>query len=211
MKITKLLCFGIVAFSFFVSQSLAQKRLDVSEFPLWPAKGGITGGPYVPGLTAALLLTDEQQDKLNEARQETIYSPTLTEQTRRLKGEPNLPEAEREAIRKQAEDAREALKARVASILMVEQKEFIAKAATERDTAAAATVRERFQDKFSAAKGKGESALVQQEYQEAFAVEFVRRLEAIMTPVQQAAMRVRADLELERKRQAEAAPKKGAK
>ena len=207
MKSIKLLLVGIVAFSFFVSQSLAQKRPDVSEFPFWPGKGGITGAQYVPGLTAALLLTDEQQDKLNEARQETIYNPTLSEQTRRLKTEPNLPEAEREAIRKLAEDAREALKARVSSILMVEQKEFIAKAAGERDTAAA-TVRERLQDKFSEAKGKGESARVQQEYQEAFAAEFARRLEGIMTPEQKAAMRVRADLELERKRQAEAAPKK---
>lgn len=210
MKTTKLLCLGIVAFSFFVNQSLAQKRPDVSEFPLWPGKGGVVGGQYVAGLTAALLLTDEQQDKLNEARQETIYNPTLNEQTRRLKGDPNLPEAERDAIRKLAEDARAALTARVASILMVEQKEFIAKAAAARDTAAT-TVRERIQDKFAAAKGKGESALVQQEYQEAFAVEFVQRLDAIMTPVQKTAMRLRADLELERKRQAEAAPKKGAK
>ncbi|GDY21099.1 hypothetical protein LBMAG56_24450 [Verrucomicrobiota bacterium] len=210
MKISQLFGIGIVAFSFFVNQVPAQKRPDVSEFPFWPGKGGVVGGQYVPGLTAALLLTDEQQDKLNEARQETIYDPALNEQTRRLKGDPNLPEAERDAIRKRAEDAREALKARVNSILMVEQKEFIAKAATERD-AAAATVRERMQDKFAAAKGKGESALVQREYQEAVAAEFVRRLEAIMTPVQQAAMRRRAELELERKRQAEAAPKKGAK
>lgn len=210
MKFTKLLLVAIVAFSCLVNQAPAQKRPDVSEFPLWPGKGGIVGGQYVPGLTAALLLTDEQQDKLNEARQETIYSPALSEQTRRLKADPNLPEAERDAIRKLAEDARTALTARVSSILMVEQKEFIAKAAAERDTAAT-TVRERLQDKFAAAKGKGESALVQQEYQAAFTVEFVRRLEAIMTPVQQAAMRTRAELELERKRQADAAPKKGAK
>ena len=206
MKSIKLLLVGIVAFSSFVSQSLAQKRLDHAEFPLWPGKTGIAGGQYVPGLTAALLLTEEQLDRLHAARMETLYRPEITDGARRLKGEPNLPEAEREAIRKQADEAREALKARVSSILMVEQKEFIAKAAGERE-AAATTVRERFQDKFSEAKGKGESARVQQEYQEAFAAEFVRRLEGIMTPEQKAAMRVRADLELERKRQ-EAAPKK---
>ena len=207
MKILNVLLVGLVACSGLVGQARAQKRADVSDFPLWPAKGGSTGAQYVPGLTAALLLSEEQQDKLNEARQETIYSPALSEQARRLKTEPNLPEADREAVRKLMEEAREALKVRVGSILRVEQKEFIAKAAVERDAAAAA-VRERFQEKFSETKGKGEGKQLQQEYQEAFAAELGRRLAAILTPEQKAAMQARADLELERKRQAEAAPKK---
>ncbi len=210
MKLRQLILAGLAGLWVLTGDAVAQKRPDLSDFPFWPGKSGVLGAQYVPGLTAALLLTEEQLNKLHAARMETVQSAAVGEAGRRLKGEPNLPEPEKAALRKVAEDAREELKVRVNSILMIEQKEFIAKAAELRETAAAA-VREQFQEKLGAAKSKGDSARVQVELQEAVGAEFGRRLEKLMTPEQKEAMQKRAELELARRRQAEAAPKKGAK
>ena len=186
----------------------AQKKSDLGDFPFWTGKGGSPAGPYAPGLNAALLLTDEQKLKIQEARQETIGSEAVGDAGRKMKTNPNLTDAEREELRKIGDEARAALKEKVKSILTVEQKEFIERASALHGTTAA-EVNEEFSAQFASAKGsKADMGAVMKEYQVKLQAEFARKLEAIMTPAQSAAMQVRAALERLREIEAANAPKK---
>ena len=59
--------------------ALAQKTKtsNLAGFPLWTAKKNPLAGPFIPGLNAALLLTDEQNAKLNAVRDETLGNEKL--------------------------------------------------------------------------------------------------------------------------------------
>lgn len=188
--------------------AVAQKKLDLGDFPFWTGKGGYAAGPYAPGLNAALLLTDEQKLKIQEARQETIGSAAVGDAGRKMKTNPNLSDAERDALRKIGDDARAALKEAVKAVLTVEQKEFIERATALHGTTAA-EVTEEFSARFANAKGdKAAMGEVMKEHQAKLQSEFARKLEAIMTPAQSAAMHERAAQERQREIDAANSPKK---
>ena len=55
-----------------------QKSNDLTGFPLlWVGKKNPLAGPFIPGLNAALQLSDEQKVKLMAARDETIANEKL--------------------------------------------------------------------------------------------------------------------------------------
>jgi hypothetical protein len=75
-------------------------RPDPSGLPLWSAKGiPLISRQYIPGLNAALLLSDEQVENLYAAWRETVNSPELTEKGRRLKETPDPTEEQRKEVR----------------------------------------------------------------------------------------------------------------
>lgn len=187
-----------------------KKRPDVGNFPFWTAKKTARVGPFVPGLNAVLMLTDEQKEKIAAAREETIGSEAVIAAGRTLKTDPNASEAQKEAARKMIEDARAQLDAKVAAILTPEQKALIEKI-NALYAEVQESVRAEFEAQFVAAKGnKEEMGRVQNEFRERAAAQFAHRLIGILTPEQRTAMEAAAAAE--KKREAEAAAKKkGAK
>ena len=86
-----------------------------------------TGEPFelekpFPGVTAALMLSDEQKIALQQAHQQTVRHPDLRNKisAMELKGKPT--EAERQAIEKQMQEARVELRKRVEAILSPQQR-----------------------------------------------------------------------------------------
>src|SRR5882672_426293 len=119
------------------------------------------GQPYAlertfPGVCAALMLTDDQKNALNEAYHQTVASPQLREKGAALKGNAGASDADRDAVRSEMETARVEVQKKVSAILTPQQKELIPKiqAAAEQAQRAA---REALQPEFAAA-GKGASA-----------------------------------------------------
>src|SRR4051812_18790142 len=85
-----------------------------------------TGEPYelekpFPGITAALVLSDQQKTAMTEAYQQTVRNPGLRGRISVLERNPDAPEAQRKAVRDEMEKARADLRQRIATILTPEQ------------------------------------------------------------------------------------------
>lgn len=103
-----------------------QKSTDLAGFPLlWTAKKNPLAGPFVPGLNAALLLSDEQKEKLITAREETLGNEKLQSLGAKVKLNPNASDAERAAAQKAAEEARGQFRMRVETILTPDQRKLV--------------------------------------------------------------------------------------
>src|SRR3954464_14812896 len=81
-----------------------------------------TGEPFelekpFPGITAALMLTDQQKTALRQAHQQTVRNPDLRNKISALEIKPDATEAERNAVRTEMEKARVELRQRIAAIL----------------------------------------------------------------------------------------------
>ncbi len=171
------------------------------------------GQPYpmertFPGITAALMLSEEQKAALSEAAQETVANPELRQKRAALKGKNGTTEEERAAAQKQLEEARAVLSQRVAAILTAEQKALIEKI-QEAAMEAQLDARRTFQVELAGAKG---DQARMQDLREKMRVEaedlLVQKLEKIMTPEQmqaiaKAATEQREIQEKERKRKLE--------
>lgn len=103
-----------------------QKSTDLAGFPLlWSAKKNPLAGPFIPGLNAALLLSDEQKEKLVAARAETLGNEKLQSLGAKVKLNPNASEAERAAAQQAHEEARGQFLTRVEAILTPEQRKLV--------------------------------------------------------------------------------------
>src|SRR4051812_22331405 len=80
-----------------------------------------------PGLSAALMLSDDQKIALNEAYQQTVAAPALREKASALKGNKGASDADRQAVKSEMDSARIELQKRVSTILTPDQKELIAR------------------------------------------------------------------------------------
>ena len=209
MKARHLWFVSIIGAALLPTAALAQKekRPDVSGFPFWKApKIGYTK-PFVPGLNAVLMLSDEQKEKLVTAQHETVNSETVQEAGRRVKTNPNASEAERQAARETMEQAQTDFRVRVAAILTAEQKALI-----ENINAAYEDVRnavgQEFQPRYAAAKGnEQEAAKVRIEAQEKTEADFLRRLAGMLSSEQNLALAKAAAEEKERAAKASAQKK----
>jgi Spy/CpxP family protein refolding chaperone len=169
-----------------------------------------TGEPFelekpFPGITAALMLTNEQKIALSEAHRQTVRNPELRNKIAALKSKDNPIEAQREAVRKELESAQAALRARVDAILTPEQKTLAAKievAVIDAEHEA----NQIFEGELAAAK---DDPLKTTEVREKARVEaedlIVQKLEKFLTPtqmqaMQQAATQQRAALEERKKK-----------
>ena len=169
--------------------ALAQKKAgSLAGFPLWTAKKNPLAGPFIPGLNAALLLTDEQKAKLHAAREETLGNPELQKLGASLKQNPNASEADRAAATKAFEEARGQFKDRVDAILTADQRKLIASMSALFEEVSVATG-EAYRDRFAQLKGdKAGAAEAYKEASEKNAKDFKGRLEGLLTKDQWAAL-----------------------
>jgi hypothetical protein len=173
-----------------------QKSTDLAGFPLlWSAKKSPLTGPFIPGLNAALLLSDEQKEKLIAARDETLGNEKLQSLGAKVKLNPNATKAEREAARKASEEARDHFKARVESILTADQRKLVASISTVFEEVGAATS-EAYRDGFAQLKNDKASAVeLYKEVSEKNAKDFKARLEGMLSKDQWAALTKAAEAE----------------
>ena len=162
--------------------ALAQKKMgSLAGFPLWTAKKNSMAGPFIPGLNAALLLTDEQKAKLYAAREETLGNAELQKLGASIKQNPNATEADRAAATKAFEEARSQFKMRLETILTAEQRKLVAGLSAVYEEVSAATG-EAFRDRFAQLKGdKASAAEVYKEANEKTAKDFKARLEGLLS------------------------------
>jgi hypothetical protein len=173
-----------------------QKSTDLAGFPLlWSAKKNPLAGPFVPGLNAALLLSEEQKGKLITAREEILQNEKLQQLGAKVKQNPNATEAERDAARQAHEQTRDEFKARVESILTADQRKLIASISTVFEEVAAATG-EAYRDQFAQLKGdKAGMEELQKAAREKTMKDFKVRLEGTLSKEQWAALNKAAEAE----------------
>jgi Spy/CpxP family protein refolding chaperone len=187
---------SILVVTVFCLATLAEaqtKKPTIGNFPFWTMPKQEFADQFVPGLNAALLLTDEQIVKLQEARRDTIDN----EQLRGNKDKSvELSDAEREARRKATQEAYTRLRTKVSNILTAEQRmliEQINAAYLEVTTSA----NEEFAPQFASSKGNDElQKQLQQQKRERVARNFQAKLEVLLTPNQRAAWEQAASEEI---------------
>ncbi len=163
---------------------------------------------YHPGLVAALLLTDEQKLALAEASRKTIMDEDLRAAAMEVKSNANATEVQRENVRMLQEAARDKLDAVIEQILKPDQKALISKIQQAFDDAAKAAMRD-MEGEFGQAKGdEKRTAAARDAYQATLKDEFAKRLDAIFTPEQKAAVQQAAKAQAEQEARA-AQSKKG--
>ena len=169
------------------------KKPTIGNFPFWSMPKQEFADQLVPGLNAALLLSDDQIIKLQEARRETIDN----EKNRPKKDkDANVPEAEREARRKATQEAYANLRIKVSNILTAEQRTLI-----EQINAAHLEVSKAAADEFAvqltSSKGNDDvQKSLQQQKRDRIASNFKSRLEGLLSPNQKAAWEKAAAEEL---------------
>jgi hypothetical protein len=160
---------------------------SVVPLPVWTAKG-LSSTQFVPGLTAALLLTTGQREQLARAWQETMGSEAVAAAGRTLKRDPTATEAQRQAARAVIDAASAGLQQRIAAILTTDQKsliEWINSVFTE----VGKTVAAEMEKEYAAAKGDKEAlGWVQQQWQEKLDTAFLAKLKEMLNPEQWAAL-----------------------
>jgi hypothetical protein len=160
---------------------------SVTHLPFWTVKGRPTP-QFVPGLTAALLLTLEQQEQLTQAWQETMGSEAVAAAARTLKSDPDATAAQKEAARSLLDAAAATLQLRINAILTMDQKaliEWINSVFVDAGKAVAAEM----EAEYAAAKGdKAAIERVQQKRKEKLETAFLQKLKEILTPEQWTAM-----------------------
>ena len=184
-------------------------RPDPSPLPLWSAKGTpLIRRQYVPGLNAALLLTDAQLVRLYDAWRETVDHPDLLEKGRVVKLSPDTTEAQRQEHRLLHEAAEGRLQSLVAAILTPAQKELMLSIEVLYGEAQEA-VNAELAPEFALVKANAaEADRVEKLAKERLAADFIRRLSLLLTPEQRAARQAAAAEEARREAEDKAAPKK---
>ena len=169
------------------------KKPAIGNFPFWSVPKQEFADQLVPGLNAALLLSDEQIVKLQEARRETIDN----EQIRGKKDKnANVTDAEREARNKATQEAYTNLRTKVSNILTAEQRTLIEQInAAHLEVSKAAA--EEFSVQLTSAKGNDDlQKRLQQEKRDRIVANFKAKLENILSPNQKAAWEAAAAQEI---------------
>ena len=161
-----------------------EKKPAIGNFPFWSVPKQEFADQLVPGLNAALLLSDEQIVKLHEARRETIDNEQLKSKKSK---DPNVPDSEREAKQTVRQEAYAKLKTKVSNILTAEQRTLIEQInAAHLEVANAAS--EEFGAQLASAKGNEDlQKSLQQQKRDRLAANFKSKLEGLLTPNQKAA------------------------
>ena len=207
IRILAVLTLVLVCATAAFSEKKAKGPIDASPLRLWGAKGQtLIVRQYVPGLNAALLLSEDQLIQLYDAFRQTVDSPDLHEKGKSLKLNPNATDSERKQHQADYEAAHGQLESKVAAILTPQQKELqlsielLYKEAREK-------AREDLAAEFVALKmDKTQTERVNKLYEERFEADFKTRLRERLTPQQFEAMEKAAAAE--KAREAENAAKK---
>lgn len=190
--------FTLAAVALFVAPASAQKekKAELADFPFWSAPKTPHARAFVPGLQAALELTPAQVAKLVAAREATVDDPEL----RKLpnKNDPNATADDLAKANAKRAEATEKLFKEVDLILTKEQKALIEKI-NDGYAKVVAEVGEDYQPKIAAAKGNAEdTAALRKEQAEAIRTAFDKKLDALLTNDQRAAVKKAAEEEAKR-------------
>jgi hypothetical protein len=173
-----------------------EKKAELLDFPFWSAPKTPHARAFVPGLQAALELTPAQVAKLIAAREATVDDPDL----RKLpnKNDPNATADELAKAGAKRAEATEKLFKEVDLILAKEQKALIEKI-NDGYAKVVSELGEEYQPKFAAAKGNADdTAALRKELTEAIRTAFTKKLDALLTNDQMAAVKKAAEEEAKR-------------
>jgi hypothetical protein len=151
-----------------------------------------------PGITAALMLTDQQKIALHEALEQTVRDPQLRAAGQALKNNPTATDADRAKTQKAMEDARDQLKQSIDKQLTADQKALVARiqAAFDESQKAVAT---KLQAEYGQAKGDADrAAKLRERSQEELRDELTERLDKVLNAEQKAAVQQAAIAQMER-------------
>jgi hypothetical protein len=98
----------------------------LGSYPFWSGKAGTPAAQFIPGLTAALQLTNGQVQQMRDAQAATTGSKELQALGATMKGKTGTP-AGQEAARAARDKANTELQDRVAKVLTAEQQDLIKK------------------------------------------------------------------------------------
>src|SRR5262245_50547049 len=97
----------VSALALLAAPAHAQKKPEIGSFPFWTAPKTPHAQAFVPGLQAALELTDDQIAKIATARSETIDSEEIRALRSKKKDDPNVSKEELAAAAEKYKSANE--------------------------------------------------------------------------------------------------------
>ena len=187
-----------------------QKISPLGDYPFWTSKKRSFTGQFVPGLNAALQLTDAQKEQIAAARDEMANDEGAKAARGLSKNDPSVTAEQREKGRAAMDAATARMAAKVATILTAEQKALIEKI----NAAYAAAVEDVgiiYADKFASVKAdEAARKRLQDDKNQDTEEHFLRKLDALLSPAQKEAMK-RAAAEEEQRNAKAAATKKPVK
>lgn len=187
---------ALAAAALFAVPASAQKKAELTDFPFWTAPKTPHARAFVPGLQAALGLTAAQVEKILAARAETVDSPAV--RALKQKGDPNATADDLAKAAAARSEANEKLHKAVAEILTKDQKAMIEKL-NDAYARVASEVAKDFEPEFVAAKGNAEvTAMVRKMQAEAIVEAYGKKLDAVLTADQRAAVKKAAEEEAKR-------------
>ncbi len=165
-----------------------QKKADVSGFPFWKSEKQPHAPPFVPGLNAALELTDAQRDQI-AAAQNDFNNDEAVKASRTLKKDGPIVTAEqRDKARVGMEAATTRLHEKVNGILTPEQRALVEKINAAR-VAAVEEVGIVYKDKFGTIKAdEAARRRVMEEKNQDLAEGFLGKLDVLLSTSQKEAM-----------------------
>jgi len=181
-----------------------QKTSDVNSYPFWT--GGKKAGAvtqFMPGLNAALQLSETQKEQIAAARDEMMNDEGVKAARGISKSDPSVTAEQREKAKAVVEAATARFREKVAAILTPEQKTLIEKI----NAAYAAAVEDTgivYAEKFASPSVKADPAArqrLQEEKSQDTEEGFLHKLDAILTPPQKEAVAAAAKEEEQAQRQ----------
>jgi hypothetical protein len=172
----------------------AEKKPFIGDFPFWAGKGDQKVGQYVPGLNVVLKLTEEQIHQIHTAARETTGSDAIQTLARKIKGDSNATEADREQAHKLYQQAQTTLHERVTKILTDEQRALIRQIEQVQSEVQTALLEE-FQVRLAESKGNADAASkLKEEFRARLETDFLQRLDRLLSSNQRTALeQVRTD------------------
>lgn len=176
-----------------------EKRADVSDYPFWTAKKRGASAQFVPGLTAALALTDAQVQQIAAARDAMGNDDAVRAARGISKSDPSVTAEQREKGRAAIEAATASLRGKVAAILTPEQRALIERI----NGAYAAAVEETaivYEDRFAGVKNdEAARKRLHEDIRDDIEEQFRHKLDTVLTAEQRTAVAGAAKAEEARK------------
>ncbi|MBM3980109.1 MAG: hypothetical protein FJ304_07455 [Planctomycetes bacterium] len=196
MFVRTVLTLAAVALLVAPASAQKEKKAELTDFRFWSAPKTPHARSFVPGLQAALELTPAQVAKLVAAREATVDDPEL----RKLpnKNDPNATADDIAKANAKRAAAIEKLFKEVDLILTKDQKALIEKI-NDGYAKVVSEVGADYQPKIAAAKGNADdTAALRKEQAEAIRTAFTKKLDALLTNDQMAAVKKAAEEEAKR-------------
>jgi hypothetical protein len=164
-----------------------QKKADVSGFPFWKSDKQPHSPPFVPGLNAALELTDAQKEQISAAQNDFNNDEAVKASRALKKGDPSVTDEQRDKARAAMEAATTRLHEKVNGILTPEQRALVEKINAAR-AAASEEVGIVYKDKFSIKGDEAARRRVMEEKNQDLAEGFLGKLDVLLSASQKEAM-----------------------